>query len=100
MSYSINCRGARRRTSLSRLLHFPSLDSRALKTLSKLTSAIDPALTSLREARAHALKLLAAENLRQLEVFTDSPSERRVLRDFIASAADGLAAQRQPVPVA
>ncbi len=77
-----------------------SLDSRALKTLSKLTSAIDPALTSLREARAHALKLLAAENLRQLEVFTDSPSERRVLRDFIASAADGLAAQRQPAPVA
>lgn len=77
-----------------------SLDSRALKTLSKLTRVIDPAPTSLREARAHALKLLAAENLRQLEVFTDSPSERRVLRDFIASAAAGPAAPRQPAPVA
>lgn len=77
-----------------------SLDSRALKTLSKLTSSIDPALTSLRAARAHALKLLAAENLRQLEAFTDTPPERRVLRDFIASAAAGLTTQRELAPVA
>lgn len=73
-----------------------SLDSRALKMLSKLTSSIDPALTSLREARANALKLLAAENLRQLDVFTDSPTERRVLREFIASATASLNLQRQP----
>lgn len=76
-----------------------NLDSRALKTLSKLTSSIDPALTRLREARSHALKLIAPENLRQLEVFTDSPSERRVLLEFIASAAGGLATRSQPEPV-